>query len=321
MKKKLTITLLILLSLSLFACQVSMPATPAASAPAPAASPLETQPTATDSGKANISIVDSRNQTIELKKAPERIVSLSPSLTEMIYALGAGSKLVGRTDYCDYPAEAKMIGSVGSITQPDLEKILALKPDLIVVSMVTPETLKKLDELKLPVAVLKDVKKLDDMGAQIEKIGRLLGRSDEAAALSDRWTKELRAIGDKLKATKPVKVYYAVSFGKDGDYAATGDTFIGDMLRLAGGENIAEAGQNWSFNQEGIVKGDPAVVILPAGRQLKDQFVKAEGYNQVKAVADGKVFEIEPAVVERQTPRLIEGLTQLARFLHPELFQ
>ena len=262
-------------------------------------------------------VKDARGRTITLHGAPGRIVSLGPNITEIIYALNRGDSLVGRTDWCDYPHEASTIPSVGGPKDPSLETILSLRPDLVIASTHAPlESLGIMEEAGLLTLVLYGPETYDGAYQVIETVGRILGADAAAAELLEEMRRRTAAVLTRAAAlTDKPRVYYAVGFGEGGDWTATGDTFIHQMLTMAGGRNVAAGAAGWSFSLERLVLEDPDMIILNRG--LANSFKRTPIYKELKAVKDGQIFEVDENTIVRQGPRLIDGLETLNALFGP----
>lgn len=265
---------------------------------------------------------DSNGTEVVIESEPKKIISVAPSITELVYALGKGDELLGRTDYCDYPKEAKSVPSIGSLTDPNLEKIIEIKPDVVIASTHFKEDVaKKLEELGVKIVVLKDSKDIDGAYDSINKLGQILNAQDKAKEVIDSNKKKIQEINEKVKNEKATKVYYVVGFGKTGDFTATGDTFIADMLSKAGGNNIAQDATGWKYSLEKIIENNPEDIIISQKFVMKDQFIGTDGYKELSAVKNNRVFEIDDNLVNRQGPRIADGVEAFAKILHPELFK
>ncbi|MDT8717357.1 ABC transporter substrate-binding protein [Clostridium sp. 19966] len=267
-------------------------------------------------------VKDSRGKEVVIDKEPKRVISIAPNITETIYALGKGDELVGRTDYDDYPSQVKNVESVGSLTDPSVEKIIALKPDVVVASThFKDDVAKKLEDLGIKVVVLYDAKDFDGAYTTINTLGQMLNGEDKAKAIVSSMKKKIEDVEAKVKGKKAPKVYYAVSFGKDGDFTATGDTFIAQMINMAGGDNIAKDSTKWMYSLEKITENDPEYIIISKNYNMKEQFISTAGYKDLTAVKNNKVVEIDDNLLNRQGPRLADGVEALAKILHPEAFK
>ncbi|MDC7226627.1 MAG: ABC transporter substrate-binding protein [Spirochaetales bacterium] len=240
-----------------------------------------------------------------------RVVSLAPNITEVIFALGKGDALVGRTDWCNYPPEASDVATVGSIQQPSIEAIIELEPDIIIASTHAPKDIAdQLTASGLDVRYYYGPEEFEGVYEVIRLVGADLGAEAEAEALVADMSSRYEAIR-KLSEnyTDKPSVYYAIGFGEGGDWTAGGDTFIGQMLEVAGGENIAADISGWSYSLEKLVEKQPDIIIV--GQALKDLFIGSPFYSELEAVKNGRVYGINEDTISRQGPRLIEGIEQL----------
>lgn len=271
-----------------------------------------------------VEITDSSDYTVKISEKPQKIVSLAPSITEIIAALGAESRLVGRTDYCDYPEEIKDSVAVGGTMDPTIEKIVELNPDLIITSTHTSkEVVEKLRELKIPTVFLNEQEGFDGTFSAIMETGRMIGEVDKAneiiKTMSEKREKVQVAVNNHIKDAERKTVYFTNSFGENGDFAAGGDTFISEILELAGGVNIAKDVKGWQYSKEKLIEKDPDIIIVPSGRDLKKQLAELEGYKDLTAVKKGQVFEVDESMISRQGPRVDEALEEVAKIINPDM--
>lgn len=269
-----------------------------------------------------VTIVDGMEREVIIETEPMKVVTMAPSMTEMVYALGLGDKLVGRTDYCNFPAEALEIESIGSLREPNIESIIALNPDLVLMSThASEETVAKFEEAGLTVAVLSAQETFEGVYEIITSMGIIFNIEDEATALIDGMKSDVTEVLELVADVEKKSVYYVVGFSEYGDYTATGDTFIHNMLEMAGGTNIAADGEGWSYNLESIIEKDPEIMICSELNETKAELEVTEGYKELTAVKEGRLLEINQDLLSRQGPRLAEGLKAIAQLLHPELFE
>ena len=269
-----------------------------------------------------LTFVDSNKKTITIEKKPERIVSLAPNITETIFALGQGKSLVGRTDYCDYPQEAISVDSVGSITKPNIEKIIELKPDLVISSkLLNEDVITKLETLKIKIIVINGAANFDGVYDSITNIGNILNVNLEAKSIITGMKSKVEIVKDKVKSAEKPSVYYVVGYGKTGDYTATKDTFIGEMIEMAGGINAADDATGWKYSIEQLVQKNPDILICRNNKDDKEGIENTVGYKDLTAVKTGKLLEIDNNFLDIQGPRLADGLYKLAELIHPELFK
>ena len=309
---KPSMTFLITLTLLLSACAPAVAPTPVA-AVAPTTSSL--------------SLIDGLNRTVTLPAPAQKIVSLAPSNTEILFAIGAGAQLIGRDEFSDFPAEAKSLPSVGgSMGKYNYEQIAKLQPDLVLASSLnTPEQVKALEDLKLTVFVLANPTTLDGMYANLATVGILANRSPETkklvGALQDRQKKVL----DSLAANQTIlKVFYELDGSvPDKPFTVGANTFIDTLIKLAGGENIGARlkGDYPQISQEELLAQDPAIILLGDGAYgvTVEQVAKRAGWSTLQAVKQNTIFVFDDNLVSRPGPRLIDGLETLAKLIHPEL--
>ncbi len=263
--------------------------------------------------------VDDYGTRVQVPSRPQRIVSASPAVTAILFDLGAGCRLVGRTDYCTYPPAVADIASIGGISNLNIEMILSLQPDLVISgSMIPRESVATLNSLGVPMVCVIEQPRFDSLYSNIAKIGRLAGCEERAARLNDTLRRRVAAVSQQLqdslhRQSRP-KVYYVVGFGKGGNFTAGGNTFINDVITMAGGENIAQDIKGWNISMEAIFQRDPDYIVLR--REDADAFCKMNPYNQLRAVQEGHVIPIESGLLDVQTPRNIEAVEQLFRAMH-----
>lgn len=265
---------------------------------------------------------DSKGKEVVIEKEPKRIISVAPSVTEIIYALGKGNELVGRTDYDDFPEQVKSVESIGSLTNPNVEKIIELKPDVVIASThFKDDVAKKLEDLGIKIIMLYNANDFNGAYDSINTLGEIVNAQDSAKDLVASMKKKVEETKEKVKGKETPKVYYVVGFGKNGDYTATADTFIAQMIEMAGGNNIAKDATGWKYSLEKIIENNPEYIIVSKKSGMKEQFVITDGYKGLSAVKNNKVIEIDDNLLNRQGPRLAEGVEALAKILHPDLFK
>jgi iron complex transport system substrate-binding protein len=276
-------------------------------------------PSATGTGP--ITLNDDAGKPVTLKSPAARVVSLAPANTEMAYAVGGGSKMVAGTSYDDYPAAAKALPKIGDFANPSVEKIVSMRPDLVLAAGGIQAGLRsKLENLGVQVYVV-DPTTLDQTMVDLHNLGVLMGTSGMADALVAKMKADIKAVTDKVASLPKPTVFFEV-YPKPLMTTGKG-TFIDDLITLAGGANIAaSAGSGYlNFSNEVLFKDNPDVYIAPIGSQADPgQISKRPGYDQLKAVVDKRVFNIADDVAVRPGPRLVQGLQQLAKMFHPEAF-
>ncbi|MBW9170302.1 ABC transporter substrate-binding protein [Clostridium estertheticum] len=269
-----------------------------------------------------LKVVDSYNRTITIEKEPKRIIAIAPNITEGIYALGKGTSLVGRSDYDNYPVKANKLTSVGDLLKPNIEKIVELKPDVVIASThFDKNVIKKLEELNIKVIVLYGEENFTGVYDTMSKLGQIVNASDKALSIISAMQKKVADVTKKVKGAKKPTVYYVAGFGKSGDFTAGKDTFIGNMIDMAGGENAAKDVVGWKYSVEKLVEKNPDVLICSKLYNSKKGIEATNGYKDLKAVKSGKLLEVDENIITRQGPRLADGLEAIAKLIHPELFK
>ena len=266
-----------------------------------------------------MTVEDSFGNVVTIESEPQRVISVGPSITENIFAIGAGDKLVGRTDYCDFPEEALLVDSIGALDVPDVEMIVSLEPDLVIASSIfTEESYTKLTELGITVLVLHNEYDVSGVYETIETLGKILNVSEKATEVSEAMETSITKTQEMIAGRDAPSVYYVVWYDEFGDYTAGGDTFVGTLLTMAGGANIAQDVSGWTYSLESLIEADPYIIILPIG--MKDGFVTAENYQDLSAVINNRVYEIDNNLLERQGYRNAEGIRTLAEICYPDAF-
>jgi iron complex transport system substrate-binding protein len=307
-KRILSIVITIVLCFALSACKKEEPAVSTKKAAEGTTYPLK--------------IKDSYDREVTIDKEPQRIISIAPNITETIFVLGKGDKLVGRTDYCDFPSEAGKVTSVGKLTDPSLEKIVELKPDVVIASThFKKEVVTKLEQLNIKVLVLYGPESFDGVYETITKVAQVLNAKEAADKVTVDMKKKVDAVTAKVKDAKKPSVYYVVGFGKSGDFTAGKGTFIANMIDMAGGVNAANDVEGWKYSLEKLVEKNPDILVCSKSFDTKKGLEAANGYKDLSAVKGGKLLEIDENLLNRQGPRLAEGLETLAKLIHPEIFK
>jgi iron complex transport system substrate-binding protein len=290
---------------------------------------------ASDSGlEALQNLVDDHGYKTILTAYPNKIVSVAPSCTEILFAIGAGDKVVAVTNYDDYPYNfsawiaAGNMTSVGEFTNPNLEVITSLNPDLILASGgVQAESVDTLRELGYKVLVL-DPTSVDGILKNIELVGNATGKSAEATALVNSLTNRINAVTEKVaNAVKP-KVYYEVYYESTSSWTIGAKAWQNELIEIAGGTNLFGDQQTdyYQYQVEALIARNPDVIVLPAsgmgtGQQASLDAVKARpGWDTTNAVQNNRVYQINSNIIERAGPRVVDAIEQLAQFFHPELF-
>ena len=256
----------------------------------------------------NDTVTDDYGRTIVVPAQPQRVVSLSPAVTEIIYALGAQDILVGRTDFCEYPAEALDIPSIGGISNLNIESIMSRNPDLVISgSMVGKKVTDQMDAMGIPMVCVIEKPHFEALYDNIAAIGKLVNKEREADSLNNMLRDRVNNLSPITSHLSPC--YYVVGFGASGNFTAGGNTFINDIIRMAGGRNIAEDIEGWSYSLEALVQEDPDYIIVR--REDSAAFCGMKPYNRLSAVRNGHVIGIVSGTLDLQVPRNIDAILYL----------
>ena len=266
-----------------------------------------------------IQFTDSKGQKLVLEKKPQRIISCSPVITEVMFALHEETKLVGRTTFCTYPPEAEKIPAIGGLMDPSLEVIVKLKPDLVMASThFQREAAKRIEQLGIPFAWLMSQESISGARDLIINIGNLIGEKVKADSLWNTIQTDMKRTVELIPENQhQPTVYYVVGFGKGGDYTAGGDTFISELINMAGGINIAEDIQGWAYNLEALMQKDPDIILIQ--HSMKDAFCQHEHYKDLTAVKNNQVYAVDHHLVQLNGPRIHLALRTFAKIFYPEL--
>ena len=245
-----------------------------------------------------------------------------------MFAIGAGSQVVGRDQLSDFPEEAKTLTDIGStFDKLNTEKIVSLKPDLVLAAEInTPEQVKQLEDLGLTVYYLKNPVTLEEMYKNLEIVAQMTGHDSEAATLIDSLKKRVAAVDEKIApiSSRPNVFYELDATDPAKPYTAGKGTFITQLIERAGGHNIAADLDGYpQLSLEQVVAADPAFIILGDARYgiSPESIAQRPGWGNLAAVKNNKIFPFNDDLVSRPGPRLVDALEQLAKLLRPELFQ
>lgn len=271
-----------------------------------------------------LTVVDDEGTSVTLDAPPERIVSLSPANTEIVFALGAGDRLVGGTSFDDYPAEAVDLPDVATYQGVVTEQVVGLEPDLVLAAgnfFTPPDDVARLRELGYPVIVVY-APDVPAVMADIELIGAAIGAADAATAMTAQMSEQLDAIAAAATETGSTpRTFYQI--GSEPEiYGPAPESFVADMVALAGGEPITTSDPAvFSIPLEELVTADPEVIVVgDANYGVCPADVAARpGWGDMTAVVNGDIRPVDDVPVTRPGPRLAQGLASLARAIHPEL--
>ncbi len=271
---------------------------------------------------------DDMGRAVTIDTIPQRIVSHVPPITETLFALGLGDRVAGVSDYCDFPEDAKLKPSIGDYFNPSIENIVALDPDLVLTDGHS-ENINQLGELDPPIPfIVVDPTDVDGIFQSIELVGKVTGVERDARRLIDAMGKSMSEVVSVVKGAPRARVLYVIDASDlSSTWTAGPGSFVDALITMAGGENIAaRAPSSWvQLSIEEIVSADPEIIILPAKHGtaftlpevLKEHLV----WREITAVKQGGVYIIEGDLVDGYGPRIVQGLEEIARIIHPELFE
>jgi len=296
-----------------------------------ACTPSATEEPTPATGKADlpIEVMDQAGRLVKVSEMPEKIISLAPSNTEILYALGLEDKLVGVTEYCDYPEIAKQKPQIGGFSTVDIEKVVDIEPDLILATNIhKDEIIPQLERLGLTVAVL-NPRTVDEVLEAINLVGQLTGKAEEASRLTTEMQNRIQAVTDKTagipEAQRP-RVFYIL--WHDPLMTVGSETRIHEIMEKAGGINIAQdlTDEYPKISLEATIMANPQVIIAGSGHGSSQDMPFSYALTEprlaeVAARQNNRVYEIDADLTSRPGPRIIDGLEKLAGFIHPELFK
>lgn len=267
--------------------------------------------------RAEISVTDYLGRTVTLEKPAQRIIALAPHIVENLYSAGAGDRLVGAVDHCDYPEEAKKIPRVGAISAYSLEAIVALKPDLVVMwnSGLGGKNLPKFLELGLTVYA-SDPKTLDDIPRSIRDYGILTGRQKAAEKAAADFTERLQRLREQHRGQRPLSVLYQV--WNQPLQTLNDEHIISDLIRLCGGTNAFGDAPTIApkISVESVIARDPQVIIASGMGEEKPEWLDDwKKYPGLTAVKNGNLYFVPPDIIQRHTVRMLQGAQQVCKAL------
>jgi iron complex transport system substrate-binding protein len=312
------------LTLAIAACSTGAGATPTIPPDATGSinSPAIATPSATPA-PFPITLTDDEGTKVELTEEPAKIVSLTPATTEILFALGAGGRIVGKVeDLSLYPPEAATIPDVAKFGEVDVEKIVSLETDLVIAggnSFNPPDKIAQLRELGVPVLVVY-APDIETVFADIELTGAAIGNAAGAKDLTTSMRAGFDQVGAATSALEKPRVFYELDATRE-IYTAADDSFLAKMIELAGGQPIT-TGSTTSFEipLETLVTADPEIILLgdAAYGATADAVGARPGWNVMTAVKDGQIRPVDDIIITRPGPRLVEGLRLLAVAIHPD---
>ncbi len=265
-----------------------------------------------------LTVTDLMGRRVTLQKRPQRIVSLVPSATEILFEIGAGDKVIGVTEFDTYPEEVKRLPKVGGFKTPNLELLVSLKPDLVIISrIIGKEVAHKIESFGIPTLVL-DSEKIDDMFYVIDTLGKITGREKASKALKERLERKFSYFRSLTHNLPKVKVLHIASIREN--FVAGKGTFIDEVISIAGGENVVEARGFVKLSIEEVLRKNPDVIITSTHAGRIEDLRKLPGYRETNAVRNNRICIISSDdIIARPGPRIVLGIREVLKCLHPEL--
>ncbi len=275
-----------------------------------------------------LTITDDLGRDVPIPKELNRIISLSPSNTEILFALGLGNKVVGVTRYCNYPPEAQEREEIGGFVSVNIEKVVSLKPDLVLAdSRLQRSVVEELEKLGLSVVALGS-DDVDEILEDIELIGKITGREEIAQELTANMRNRIKAITDNTKDIKEDQLPKTLFIHELDPLRVSGPESLAHILiQLAGGHNIAADAEAKSvlYSLELLIEQDPDVIIFNKQMgtiEITVHDLKGQpGWDVISAVKNDRIYGIDGDIISRKGPRIVDGLEEMARCIHPELFE
>ena len=276
-------------------------------------------------------ITDDLGRMVTIAEIPERIISLGPNATEILFALGLGDKVVGVTDYCDYPEELLEKIETGEIQQVgtalpgfNLEAIVSLEPDIVfAIGATVPEHVTDLEGLGIQAIILQP-EDIDGIFSDIELVGKVAGKEAEAETLIADLAEHIDEIVAKVADAAIRRVFYGTDVSDPNTlYTVGSGTFLDALITLAGGENIAAELEGWpTYNLEDLIDSSPDIIVLGGASWgvSADEVASRPVWKDMDAVKNGRIYAIDDTKLLRP-PRIADGLALLAELIHPELFK
>ncbi len=253
------------------------------------------------------------------RAVPQRIVSCGPAITEKLYLLGVEKNIAGVTVYCQRPYEAREKPKVGSVTQINVEKVAALRPDLVLATSLTdPCSVRRLKSLRLRVVVFKEPKSFEEMNEQFVEMGRLTGKEHVALEIVRASRKQVGHIRAGVKKLTRPRVFIQV--GANPLFTASKESLFNDFLEFSGGINVAQDSKGGFYSREQVLTGNPDIILIVAmeGPVADREKTRWQRFDTVKAVRDRAVYVMDPYKMCSPTPvSFVEALETVANLLHP----
>lgn len=269
--------------------------------------------------------VDEVGRKVSLEGKPQRIVSVAPNVTEILFSLGLGTRVVGVSTYCQFPPEAQKKEKIGGYINPSLEKIIALRPDLVIGAAEgdLKNFVDRLAGLGISVYII-NPENVSGVIRSIENIGAVTFTVRGAQQMARTMRVEIETLRKRIQGRPHPRVLHVLSL--DPLISAGKGTFVDDLIRLAGGQNIAEkaTARYPRFSMEEIIRQDPQIIILSSMRSQDPMAAERKWWHRwenISAVRLGRIYVLDADLIHRPSPRIVKGLEKMARVIHPEAFK
>jgi iron complex transport system substrate-binding protein len=269
-------------------------------------------------------VTDEIGRRVEMVQEPQRIISLAPNITEILFALQLGERVVGVTTYCDYPPEAQTKPKIGDTIHPSLERVLGLKPDLVIASRVSQleAFAHRLQEAGIPLYVV-DTRSLTDVPRSLRRLGSLLGRAGQGEAVAQRMEQRMEQIQRRVQGLTTPKVLLVIQ--REPLMVPGTKSYLADLIRRAGGTLIGpeDAREGVTYSLESVIAQRPEIILWPGGESSSHRLEEINWPNlaETPAMRSRSVYSMDANLIMRPGPRLVDGLSEVARILHPEAFK
>ena len=264
-----------------------------------------------------VSVIDDVGNTISLSLPAKRIISLAPHITELLYSIQAGDRLVATVEYSDYPPAAKQIRRIGGYNAIDMESILALQPDLIIAwrSGNNPVQIEKLQALGIPVFI-NEPSHIEDIPHTVRRLAILVGKNKQAKVFIDEFEQQHASLKQRFADRRPVKLFYEI--WHQPFMTINGEHLISDIIRLCGAVNIFSDVPVLAptVSLESILQARPDIIVTGAMREVRRDWLTAwQRWPQLPAVANQQLYFIDPALMQRHGPRILQGAEKLCQYV------
>lgn len=281
------------------------------------------QPTPAQEQTSKLEVMDITGRIVTLDKVPQRIVSLSPANTEILFALGAGDKVVGVTSYCDYPEQVKNVEKVGTFEGPNVELIKKAEPDVVLAGgYIQEDLIQKLESLNIPV-VSTEAMDFNTIYDSIKLIGRITGTEAKAEEIVSGMQESIAAVKEKTKDKEKRKVFYLVWM--DPLTTAGANTFINDVINTAGGINTADKVDGWAkYSTEQLILDNPDILVAAFHSTddgiTKDNIAKNPIFSKLDCVKKGNIYVMsDDNIISRPGPRIVQAIEEMAKAFYGEI--